>query len=95
MTSPPGGEWGGGDSRVEGMKPVVEFHKPYCNGNIHRKDFAEKTGPERVHTSGAGRHALKNSGLNLWPITSNKQIATGCECRTIQTVAGEQATKKS
>ena len=55
-----------------------------CDLNNLENNLSEKTGPERVHTSGAGRHEFKESGLcRIWPSISNKQIATGGEWRAI------------
>ena len=54
---------------------------------VDSQNFGENTGPERFHASGAGRHAIKESGLCLiWTIICNKQTATEGEWRAIQTL---------
>ena len=45
------------------------------------ENFGEKTGPERPHTTGPGRQAIKASGLSLiWPIITNKPQLGKMEC---------------
>ena len=58
-----------------------------------KRNIAEKTGPERVYASGAGRHAFKESSLSLiWPIMGNKQIATAGWWNAL--LGGEQKLKR-
>ena len=45
----------------------------------------------KVHVPGAGRQAFNECLSLIWPIISNKQIATAGECGAIETVGGEQA----
>ena len=84
------GEWG--RFRGEANEAFRKNSSPNCSWNIFKKDFAEKTGPERVHASGAGRHAFKEIGLSLiWRYHISEQIATIGESSAIQTVGSEQA----
>ena len=78
--------------RGEANETFKKFNPNY-RGNIFKKDFAEKTGPEKVHASGAGHHTFKESSL-IWPILFSKEIAIGGESSAIQTIGGEQAGAK-
>ena len=78
LNSLPGGEWKE-DSGGEYIK-IFNTILTIIATEIFLRKISEKTRPEWVHASGAGRHAIKTSGLcRIWPIITNKQIATGVD----------------